>query len=133
MFCGLLIALFHWIIYWEEEKELIDIKSLLILFAVVISGLLSATCRILLSPENSFLANMFGERIFTLLAGVLSCSLEEIHYWLFISHITIAAGFVAYVPFSKLIHIFAAPIGRSITLDKEYVEKKRTKITESLL
>ena len=130
---GLIFALVHWIIFRKEEKRLIDIKSLVLLFIVVISGLLSSSSRILLSPESPFTAHSLVGYAITELSGFFSCPLEEIHYWLFVFHVTIAAGFIAYIPFSKLIHMLAAPIGRVVTMDKGYVDRKRAKVSESLL
>jgi nitrate reductase gamma subunit len=129
---GLLFALAHWIIYREAEQTFIDIQSLILLVGVMVSGLLSVACRNLLSlDDSSFLAPL--EYAMGKLSILLACPLGEIHHWLFYFHITMAAAVIAYIPFSKLLHIFATPIGRIATMGEGYVEKKRIKVSEGLL
>lgn len=129
---GLFIALVHWFIHREEEQKLTDIKSLILLVALVISGLASAACRTLLSPEVSLILTPMAYAVIGL-SSLVDCSLEEMHHWLFLSHITIASAVIAYIPFSKLIHIFATPIGRTATMGEGYDEKNRIKVSEGLL
>jgi len=129
---GLIIALVHWVIYREEEQNLIDIKSVILLVAVVISGLMSVACRTLLSPEISYMVTPVGYAIVKFSESV-GYSLEEIHHWLYLFHITMAAAVIAYIPFCKLIHILAVPIGRIATMGEGYVAQKRIKVTEDLL
>lgn len=133
MLVGLGIAFVHWIIYRREEIKLIDIKSVILLFVVVISGLMSSSCRLLLDFENSLPVGALVEYSATKISGFFSFPWEEIHKWLYTVHITAAAGFIAYLPFSKLIHVVAVPLGRVVTQDKGYVNRKRAKISESLL
>jgi nitrate reductase gamma subunit len=130
---GLTIALIHRIIHRKEEKEFTDIKSLVLLFAVVISGLLSSGCRTLLSPES---ANMVNSSVKHTIFGLLRFfpyPLEDLHYWLYLVHITIAAAVVAYIPFSKLVHMFAVPIGRMATMSEDSADRKRARVAERLL
>ena len=129
---GLLFALVHWIIYRETEQSFIDLQSLILLVGVISSGLLSVACRNLLSPDDSsFLTPL--EHAIGKVSILLGCPLGDIHYWLFYFHITMAATVIAYIPFSKLLHIFATPIGRIATMGEGYVEKKRMKVSEGLL
>ena len=130
---GLTIALIHRIIHRKEEKEFTDIKSLVLLFAVVVSGILSSGCRRLLSPEN---ADMVNSMVKCAIFGVLRffpSPLEDLHYWLYIAHITIAATVVAYIPYSKLVHMFAVPIGRMATMSEDSADRKRNRVSEGLL
>lgn len=130
---GLTIALIHRIINRKKEKEFTDIKSLVLLFAVVISGLMSSGCRALLSPGSAFWVDSLTKFTLIGLLRFFPYSLENIHYWLFIIHITIAAAVVAYIPFTKLIHIFATPIGRMATMSEDAADEKRTRVSEGLL
>lgn len=133
MLAGLLIALCHWIVYRKEESKLIDIKSLLVLFVVVLSGLMSASCRLLLDFENSLPVYPLVEFCANRIPGFFSIPCQGIHKWLFAIHITFAAGFFAWLPFSKLIHIVAAPLGRTVTQGKGYGAEKRADMSERLL
>jgi nitrate reductase gamma subunit len=126
-------ALIHRIVHRKEEKGLTDIKSMVLLFAVVISGLMSSGCRALLSPGSAFGVGPLTKYTLIGLLRFIPYSLEDIHYWLFIIHITIAAAVVAYIPFTKLIHIFATPIGRMATMSEDSADEKRTRVSEGLL
>jgi nitrate reductase gamma subunit len=130
---GLAIAVVHRIIYRKEEKGLTDLTSLILIFAVVISGLLSSACRTLLNSENFHAAKPLAEYLAIRLSGLLSFPLEDFHYWLFLGHITIAAAVIAYIPYCKLVHMLATPIGRMVTMGEEYADRKKTKVSEGLL
>jgi len=133
LFLGLTIALIHRIINRKEEKEFTDIKSLVLLFAVVISGLLSSGCRTLLSPASADMVNSLVKYTIFGVLRFVPYPLEDLHYWLYLVHITIAAAVVAYIPFSKLVHMFAVPIGRMATMSEDSADRKRAKVSEGLL
>lgn len=103
------------------------------MFTVVISGLLSSACRALLNPKNFHAAKSLTEYLVIRLSGLLPFSLEDFHYWLFLFHITIAAAFIAYIPYCKLVHMLATPIGRMVTMGEGYADRKKTKVSEGLL
>ena len=130
---GLTIALIHRIIHRKEEKEFTDIKSLVLLFAVVISGLLSSGSRALLSPASADMVNSLVKYTIFGVLRFVPYPLEDIHYWLFLIHITIASAVVAYIPFSKLVHMFAVPIGRMATMSEDSADRKRARVSEGLL
>ncbi len=130
---GLIIALSHRIIHRKEEKEFTDMKSLVLLFAVVISGLLSSGCRTLLSPESVDMVNSIVKYTIFGVLRFFPYPLEDLHYWLYLAHITIAAAVVAYIPFSKLVHMFAVPIGRMATMSEDSADRKRARVSEGLL
>jgi len=130
---GLIIALIHRIIHRKEEKEFTDIKSLVLLFAVVISGLLSSGCRTLLSPASADMVNSLVKYTIFGVLRFVPYPLEDLHYWLYLVHITIAAAVVAYIPFSKLVHMFAVPIGRMATMSEDSADRKRARVSEGLL
>ena len=113
---GLAIAVIHRIIHRKEEKVFTDLTSLILIFAVVTSGLLSSACRALLNPETFNTAKSLTQYLVISLSGLLSFSLEDFHYWLFLGHITIAAAVIAYIPYCKLVHMLATPIGRMVTM-----------------
>lgn len=130
---GLAIAVIHRIIHRKEEKVFTDLKSLILIFAVVTSGLLSSASRALLNPENFHAAQSLTEYLAIRLSGRLSFPLEDFHYWLFLGHITIAAAVIAYIPYCKLVHMLATPIGRVVTMGEGYADRKKTKVSEGLL
>jgi nitrate reductase gamma subunit len=130
---GLSAGLMHRAIFARTERALIDINVLLLLWVVTVTGLFTETFRLIIEPDDPFMASSF-------VAGWLASALRGLDApWravgavTWIVHATAAVAFFAYVPFSKLVHVIVAPLGRSITQDGTYGQMKRARITEGLL
>lgn len=77
---------------------------------------------------------------FSFIAGAIARMIQNLPWpWkdlysgMWIGHATVAAFFFIYFPFSKLIHVFVTPLGRSVTMAEGYVKQKRGKISGGLL
>jgi len=130
---GLTAGLIHRIIYARQERTLIDVKLIVLLWVVTLTGFLTEALRLANEPNDPFIAYSF-------VGGNLAPVLQNMHLagseaatavWIF--HATVTVAFFAYIPFSKFVHIIVAPIGRSITQNGSYGQMKRERITGGLL
>lgn len=133
LFTGLALGLLHRIIFTEEERNYIDLKLLLLLWTVVTTGFLTESFRFVIEPNDPYIHFSFiGESLADLLKN-LSWPWKQLHSLIWIAHATISALFFAYLPFSKFVHVFMAPLGRSVTMVEGFVKGKRERISEGLL
>ncbi|MBU5613852.1 respiratory nitrate reductase subunit gamma [Geomonas azotofigens] len=130
---GLTAALVHRVVYAERERTLVNLNLVLLLWVVTLTGFLTEACRLIGEPDDPFVDCSF-------VAGPLASALRGIDApWhalatpIWILHATVTVAFFAYLPFSRFVHIIAAPIGRSITQDGNYGRLKRERVTEGLL
>jgi nitrate reductase gamma subunit len=130
---GLTLGLVHRVIFAREEKSYIDIKLLLLLWTVVVTGFLTESFRFVIEPNDLYLR-------FSFIAGPVAGQLRslswpwrEFHTLIWVFHATVTAFFFAYLPFSKFVHVFVTPVGRSVTMAEGFVKQKRGKISEGLL
>lgn len=130
---GLTLGLVHRLLYAEEERALIDVRLLLLLWVVTLTGFLTEAFRLAAEPNDPFITHSF-------IGGTLASLLQPMNFawsdlagkmWVF--HATVTVAFFAYIPFSKFVHMIVAPIGRSITQGGNYGQMKRERITEGLL
>ena len=134
LFIGLTLGIFHRLIYARREKTYIDLKLLIMLWLVTATGFASEAVRLAAQPNDSLIA-------FSFLSGPAAQWLREaiawdwalLENWIWSIHATFAAVFFAYIPYSKFVHMIAAPLGRSITQDGRYAQQKRQRISEGLL
>jgi nitrate reductase gamma subunit len=130
---GLTAGLTHRAIFARRERTLIDIKLLLLLWVVTVTGLLTETSRLIVEPNDPFITSSFvAGRLASALRG-LDAPWRALGATTWIVHATVTVAFFAYVPFSKFVHVIVAPLGRSITQDGTYGQMKRARITEGLL
>lgn len=130
---GLTVALVHRIIFAGQERTLIDIKLIILLWLVTLTGFLTEAFRFANEPNDPFIAYSFiGGNLATVLRNMHLASSEAASaVWIF--HATVTVVFFAYIPFSRFVHIIVAPLGRSITQNGNYGQIKRERITEGLL
>ncbi len=133
LFIGLTLALLHRIIYHEEEKVYVDLRLVSLLWAVVFTGFLTEALRFVLEPHDAFIWCSFIAAPLSRLLANYHLPWEALATFIWIVHATIVAAFFAYIPYSKFVHIFVAPIGRSITMGQDTGKLKREKISEGLL
>lgn len=130
---GLTLALIHRVIYAERERTLIDVKLIILLWIVTVTGFLTEAFRLAAEPNDPFIAYSFvGGNLASLLRQT-SFVWADVASKMWIFHATITVAFFAYIPFSKFVHMIVAPLGRSITQNGTYGQLKRDRITEGLL
>jgi nitrate reductase gamma subunit len=130
---GLTAGLVHRVVFARRERTLVDVNVLALLWVVTLTGLLTETFRLVVEPGDPFMACSF-------VAGALASALRGLDVpWravgagTWIVHATVTVTFFAYLPFSKLVHVIVAPLGRSITDGGAYGGAKRARIAEGLL
>lgn len=130
---ALTAALVHRVVFARTERTVVDLNLLLLLWIVTLTGFLAETSRLVLAPHDPFVASSFvAGRLAAAVrgAGAPWRALERVTW---IVHATAAAGFIASIPFSKLVHVIVAPLGRSLTDGGAYGRVKRARIAEGLL
>jgi nitrate reductase gamma subunit len=131
---GLTLGLGHRLVNVKAEKPFVDVKLLWLLWLVTATGFLAEAVRLAGEPNDPLIAYSF------LMQPVAAWMRESYTWnwklqadWVWCLHATFAAGFFAYIPFSKFVHILSAPLGRSITQNGDYAHQKRQRISEGLL
>ena len=111
---GLLIAAIRRIVVKGQGKktELEDAVAIIFLLLVTISGFMLEGIRMGVFDPYSFLGSVFGKIMFQ--------SFDYNTFWLI--HTLISSAFIAYIPYGKLIHLFATPITSAWTAYREEKE-----------
>lgn len=130
---GLTAGLVHRAVFARTERTLIDVNLLVLLWVVTLTGLLAETSRLILDPNDPFIASSFvaGRMAAALRGGDAPWRTLERVAW--VVHATAAVTFLACIPFTKFVHVIVAPLGRSLTDGGAYGQLKRARITEGLL
>lgn len=89
-----------------------DLLSLLIIFFIIATGFLLEGIRIIAAGDPWALWSPVGLGVAKILSGVNSETLKGVHELTWWVHLSLAFGFIAYLPYSKLIHIFASPLNQ---------------------
>jgi len=130
---GLTLGIIHRLFYSAQERSRIDLKLLILLWVVTLTGFLTEAFRLAATPADPFAAYSFIAVNIARMLGDVGVPLNGIGAKMWVFHATVSVGFIAYIPFSKLVHIMCAPIGRSVTQNRNYGGLKRERITEDLL
>lgn len=130
---GLTLALIHRVTYAKEEKKCVDLPLIVLLWAVVFSGFLAESFRFITEPADPFLRYSFLAAPLSRVLAQLPWPWESIEWWTWMAHVSSVLFFFAYVPYSKLVHMFVAPIGRSVTMGQDTAARKMEKISEAWL
>ena len=130
---GLTLGIVHRIVYANAEKTYVSLNLLCLLWLATVTGFATESFRLAAQPNDalkgfSFIGGPISERL-----SMIPWDWERLADWIWSIHATITAAFLAYIPFSKFVHIFAAPLGRSITQNGNYGIQKRQKISDGLL
>lgn len=133
LFCGLTLGLVHRIVHAEKERVFVDLRLLLLLWSVVATGFLVEALRFITESHDPFMAYSFVTAPLAQAMGELPWQWETLYPLLWTVHILLIALFFACIPFTRFVHMFAAPIGRSITMGQDTSTMKREKIAEGLL
>jgi Fe-S oxidoreductase/nitrate reductase gamma subunit len=94
-----------------------DVVSFILVFAILFSGFAIEGLRIYVTgdpwagwtPVGLFFSTIIG------MFGVSISSARSAHIFLWYLHMLLGLGFIAYIPYSKLFHMFAAPLNIFLT------------------
>ena len=117
----------------KDESAYIDLKLLFLLWVVVATGFLTESFRFVLEPNDPYLLFSFVGGSLAKLLATVAWPWGMLHTLMWLIHATVTALFFAYLPFSKFVHVFVSPVGRSITMAEGFVEQKRRNVSEGLL
>jgi nitrate reductase gamma subunit len=130
---GLTLGLIHRIVHAEQEKALVDLRLLVLLWLVVATGFMTEAFRFITEPHDAFMQYSFIMGPLAQWMGKLSWKWNILYTAMWAIHVILIAFLFACIPFTKLVHIFVAPIGRSITMGQDTSTLKRETIAEGLL
>jgi nitrate reductase gamma subunit len=133
LFVGLTLGLIHRIVYAQREKTLVEFRLLLLLWFITATGFLTETLRLATEPHARFITYSFVAGAVAQIIREYPMDWDAIHSIVWTIHVLTTAFFFGYLPFTRFIHIFAAPLGRSITMGQDTSRLKREKIAEGLL
>ncbi len=133
LFIGLTLGLIHRTVFARKERLYVNLWLLLLLWSVVFTGYLAEVARFLTDSHDPF-------REYSFVAAPIARVLAELPWkWDILSplvwtiHLMLIACFFACIPFTRFVHIFAAPVGRSVTMGQDTAGLKREKLAEGLL
>ncbi len=109
---GLLIALYRRYIKPAEglDNQPDDAVILILLLVIILTGFLTQGLRIAATHDPWAAWSPVGNLFARLFAGLGAATQSEVHRALWWSHLFLALGLIAYLPYSKLIHIGTAPL-----------------------
>lgn len=130
---GFTLALIHRIVFAAQESKCIELKLIFLLWFVVLTGFLAESFRLVVEPADPFLRYSFIAGPVAQALTALSWPWSSLDTAMWITHVGSALFFIAYLPYSKLVHMFVAPIGRSVTMGQDTAGLKMEKISEAWL
>jgi nitrate reductase gamma subunit len=133
LFVGLTLGLIHRIVHAEQEKVWVDLRLLVLLWSVVATGFMTEAFRFITEPHDAFMQYSFMACPLARWMGKLPWQWDILYTSMWAIHVILIAFFFAVIPFTKFVHIFVAPIGRSILMGQDTSMLKREKIAEGLL
>ena len=133
VFIGLTLGLVHRIVYAEKERVYVDIWLLLLLWSVLATGFMTETLRFVRELHAPFMEYSFFAAPIARALGKLTWQWDMLSQLIWTVHVILIAVFFACIPFTKFVHMFVAPFGRSITMGQDTSRLKREKIAEGLL
>jgi Fe-S oxidoreductase/nitrate reductase gamma subunit len=109
---GLLIAIVRRYVQKPDglDNRQDDMVILLILTAIIITGFLTEGLRIAATLDPWAAWSPVGNAISVIFSGLSVAGMETTHQVLWWVHLFLAFGLIAYIPFSKLIHIVTSPL-----------------------
>ncbi len=129
---GLVLGFCHTYFNAKSENRYVDIRLIVLLLVVVITGFLTETFRFVVEPNDAFMGYSFLAGPMSKLFAYLPLPWEVMAPGMWIIHASVTAAFFATIPYSKFVHIFAAPIGRSIALSDDIGKLKRENISKGM-
>lgn len=131
---GLIMALLRAYAVRESKSTMYnDTISVGLILLVVVTGFLLEAVRLASSPYESYFAWSFVGLAFASSLRGLNLPLLTLHEGLWIFHAVIASLSIAYIPFSRLVHIFAVPLGRLIESQQKLLVAKVRSLGNGLM
>lgn len=130
---GLTMAMIHRLLYRNEESLYVDIRLVSLLWAVVATGFLAEAFRFALEPYDQYKQYSFIAAPLAQLFTSPWWPWETLGLVMWIMHATLVGLLFACIPYSKFVHIFVSPVGRSITMGRDVAELKIQQICKGLL
>jgi len=130
---GSTLGLIHRLIHAREEIIYVDLKLMFLLWFMVVTGFLTESFRFVLAPDDPHIWVSFIGGTLAGLFRAFPWPWEILYSAMWVLHTTVIAIFFACIPFSKFVHMFVTPIGRSITMADGFVNRKRQTISEGFL
>lgn len=132
LFIGLVLGIIHRVIFAKEYK-LEDIWFILLLFVVVLTGFLTEVFRFVIEPNDAFIRYSFIARPLSVTLGRIQWPWNFLNELIWMVHATSVGLFFAYLPYSKFVHIFVTPIGKSFIMARDIAMLKMKKMSGGLL
>ncbi len=117
---AILMALWRRLVARPEgiDSQTDDWVALAIIFLIVATGLLLGGLLIAITQDPWAAWRPVEYLISTGFSGVDPQRLLGVHQVVWWIHVCLAMGFIAYIPYSKLFHIFAGPVNQYLARDK---------------
>jgi nitrate reductase gamma subunit len=129
---GLTLGIVHRLLFKESESKYVSLELLALLWLVAVTGFLTEIFRLTAEPFDPLKAySFFAGPVSTVLASY-PVRWPQWADAMWVIHATVTAVFFSYIPYSKFVHIFSAPLGRSLTQEGDYGRMKRERIAEGL-
>lgn len=131
---GLTVALLRaYLVRGSKGSIYNDTIAVLLFFVVVVTGFLLESVRLVTLPFEPYMVWSFlGLALATLLRG-LNWPWARLHEGLWIFHAIIASVSIAYIPLSRMVHIFAVPVGRLLDSQQELLDAKVRSVGRGLM
>ncbi len=131
---GTLFAMLRFLLVRKTSDRVFSyLFEVTLLFLVTISGFALEIMHILSVPEkNSYSSHLIGYSV-ALLIEPLKLPWGNLLPAAMFIHLIFVAGFFAFIPFSRLAHIIATPIGRLLNSQDLILREKRRAIVSGLL
>lgn len=112
IFMGIIIAVLRRQIFKMPHlrTEVSDNVALIFIFLIISSGFLLESIRLSALPYSIQYSYSFVGFTISLLIRDLSLNWTIFHFYLWIFHFLLAFSFIAYIPYSKFIHILTCPV-----------------------
>lgn len=109
---GILLAAFRRLVLKPANLETRGEDALILIWflLILISGFLIEGLRLTATRPEWAVWSPFGLLIAKLFDGMEVQTLRTLHTWTWWSHLFISLGFIAYMPYSKLFHVFTTPL-----------------------
>lgn len=122
---GLAIALVRaYLVRGSKDSIYNDTPAVVLLFVVTATGFLLEAIRLASTPYEPFMAWSFlGLALATLIKG-LNWPWASLHEGMWIFHAIIASVVIAYIPLSRMVHVFAVPVGRLLESQQRMLAAK---------
>ena len=110
-----------------------DTPAVILIFVVVVTGFLLEAVRLASSKFEPTMAWSFIGLVLAMPLRGLSLPWASLYEGLWIFHAVIASVFIVYIPLSRMVHIFAVPLGRLLESQQEVLAAKIQSIGRGLM